>query len=163
MVKPDNSLIGSAGVHFVCGELCRRGYTALPTIRNTPGIDIITKTPEGKKIELQVKISWNENEWFCPIENKIKDKEDFFFIFVNLREESENPLFYIVPSKIVKEQAEKGFKAWLETPGKKGKPHDPNNKMRKFPPIERRFKSEAYKKYLGSPLNLNQFKEWSFQ
>ncbi len=38
--KLRNDLIGVAGVHFVVSELTLRGLIALPTIRNTAGIDI---------------------------------------------------------------------------------------------------------------------------
>jgi hypothetical protein len=47
-VTREKALIGAAGVHFVCGELSRRGFIALPTIRNTRGIDILAITPKGK-------------------------------------------------------------------------------------------------------------------
>ncbi|MGD0805494.1 MAG: hypothetical protein ABSA11_15650 [Candidatus Bathyarchaeia archaeon] len=160
--KPDNSLVGSSGVHFVCGELSRRGYIALPTIRNTSGVDIIIKTPKGEKIELQVKTSWSVDEWFCPPEEKILPKPDFFFVFVNLKNGVNNPQYYIVPSKVVKEQVELGFKAWKETPGRNGIEHSKENRMRKFPASEKLFKFEAFKKYLGTPLNLNQYKAWNF-
>ncbi len=39
--KLPNYLIGVAGVHFVVSELALRCLIALPTIRNTAGIDII--------------------------------------------------------------------------------------------------------------------------
>jgi hypothetical protein len=32
--KPDNSLIGASGVHFVCGELSRRGFIVLKSSNN---------------------------------------------------------------------------------------------------------------------------------
>jgi hypothetical protein len=36
----EKALVGVSGVHFVVGELSRRGWVALPTIRNTKGIDV---------------------------------------------------------------------------------------------------------------------------
>lgn len=161
-MKPNNSLIGSAGVHFVCAELSRRGFIALPTIRNTPGVDVIIKTPNGKKIDIQVKTSWAENHWLCPVKDE-QVKDDSFFIFVNLHGESGNPDFYIIPSGVVKDQVNYSFKAWVETPGKNGRPHDPKNRIRTFPARERRFKSEAYRKYLLSPFDLSQYKEWKLE
>lgn len=39
--KVTKTLLGIAGVHFVVSELSLRGLVALPTIRNTAGIDIL--------------------------------------------------------------------------------------------------------------------------
>jgi len=56
--KIPNSLIGIAGVHFVASELTLRGLIALPTIRNTAGIDILVSEPDGSgQANLQVKTS----------------------------------------------------------------------------------------------------------
>jgi hypothetical protein len=54
--KLPNDLIGIAGVHFVVSELTLRGLIALPTIRNTAGIDILVSEPDGAdQAALQVK------------------------------------------------------------------------------------------------------------
>jgi hypothetical protein len=56
--KLPNDLIGVAGVHFVVYELTLRGLIALPTIRNTAGIDIIVSEPDDSgQANLQVKTS----------------------------------------------------------------------------------------------------------
>jgi hypothetical protein len=56
--KLPNDLIGVAGVHFVASELTLRGLIALPTIRNTAGIDILVSEPDGSgQASLQVKTS----------------------------------------------------------------------------------------------------------
>jgi hypothetical protein len=61
----DKSLIGAAGVHFVASELSLRGLIALPTIRNTAGVDIVAVNQDGKLLgSLQVKTSRNcVNYW----------------------------------------------------------------------------------------------------
>ena len=52
----NNDLIGIAGVHYVVSELSRRGLIAMPTIRNTAGIDILVAKPNGsEQAVLQVK------------------------------------------------------------------------------------------------------------
>jgi len=52
------SLIGAAGVHFVVSELSLRGLVALPTTRNTAGIDVLVSEPDGSALAaLQVKTS----------------------------------------------------------------------------------------------------------
>src|ERR1035438_668483 len=53
-----NDLIGIAGVHFVAYRLSLRGLIALPTIRNTGGIDLLVFDPTtGKESAIQVKTS----------------------------------------------------------------------------------------------------------
>jgi hypothetical protein len=158
-VTREKALIGAAGVHFVCGELSRRGFIALPTIRNTRGIDILAITPKGKQIAIQVKTMRNRNRWPVPKEDKIQENEDYFFVFVNLKGSLEKrPDCYMVSSKFLKDYTAKAFKAWLKTPGKRGKPHSKENPFRYFPVPERRFKEKSYQEILGKPIDLEDFK-----
>jgi hypothetical protein len=56
--RKDNSLIGAAGVHYAAYKLIRRGMLALPTIRNTPGTDLIVTSRDGRNYaNIQVKTS----------------------------------------------------------------------------------------------------------
>jgi hypothetical protein len=56
--KVDNALVGAAGVHFVASELSRRGLVALPTTRNTRGIDVVVVDTSGRwHANIQVKTS----------------------------------------------------------------------------------------------------------
>jgi hypothetical protein len=58
MAKIKNDLIGIAGVHFVAYRLSLRGLIALPTIRNTGGIDLLVFDPTtDKESAIQVKTS----------------------------------------------------------------------------------------------------------
>ena len=66
----DKSLIGAAGVHFVVSELGLRGLIALPTIRNTAGIDVIVTNHDASwHANLQVKTS-RKKVGFWPIGTK---------------------------------------------------------------------------------------------
>jgi len=47
--KIANDLVGASGVHYVASELSFRGMLALPTIKNTPGYDLIVTSRNGKK------------------------------------------------------------------------------------------------------------------
>jgi hypothetical protein len=63
----DKALIGAAGVHFVAAELSLRGLIALPTIRNTAGIDLVVVNKSGTwQANLQVKSS-RSKVGFWPI------------------------------------------------------------------------------------------------
>jgi hypothetical protein len=54
----DKALVGAAGVHYVVSELSLRGLIALPTIRNTSGVDVVVLNKEGIwHANLQVKTS----------------------------------------------------------------------------------------------------------
>ena len=56
--RVQNTLIGIAGVHFVVSELSLRGLIALPTIRNTAGVDVLVASTDGLwHANLQVKTS----------------------------------------------------------------------------------------------------------
>jgi hypothetical protein len=78
------SLSGSAGVHFVCAELYMHGLIALPTVRNTKGMDIVVLTQGGEFLaNLQVKTRAKKvSSW--PISKHYKDwngKNDYY-VFV---------------------------------------------------------------------------------
>jgi len=69
----DTSLIGAAGVHFVVSELSLRGLIALPTIRNTAGIDVVVTNKAGTwQANLQVKSSRSRVS-FWPVGKKYYD------------------------------------------------------------------------------------------
>ncbi len=56
--RRDNSLIGAAGVHYAAYKLTLRGMLALPTVRNTPGTDLIVTSLNGRHhANIQVKTS----------------------------------------------------------------------------------------------------------
>ncbi|MCI0454244.1 MAG: hypothetical protein L0Y68_04515 [Candidatus Dadabacteria bacterium] len=97
--KLPNDLIGAAGVHFVVSELTLRGLIALPTIRNTPGIDVLVSEPDGSaQASLQVKTSLkNVNFWPTSKPEKCLIGPRSFYVFLR----------YISP--------EKRFEAFLES------------------------------------------------
>ena len=69
----DKSLVGAAGVHYVVSELCLRGLIALPTVRNTAGVDVVVVDQEGSwHAELQVKTS-RSKVTFWPVSTRYED------------------------------------------------------------------------------------------
>jgi len=100
--RASGSLTSAAGVHFVTGELSRLGLIALPTVKNTKGVDIIASTPDfTRTIYLQVKTNKNKyNFWI--VGNPVRGN-DVFYVFVNLLSNQQNkrPEYYVVPSKDV--------------------------------------------------------------
>lgn len=80
----DSSLIGAAGVHYVVSELSLRGLIALPTIRNTAGVDIIATNKEGTwQANLQVKSS-RSRVGFWPVGKRFAEwvSDHNFYIFL---------------------------------------------------------------------------------
>ena len=77
-------LIGAAGVHFVVSELSLRGLVALPTIRNTAGIDILVSEPDGSgQANLQVKTrSSKEDYWPTSRPERCLKGSRSFYVFV---------------------------------------------------------------------------------
>jgi hypothetical protein len=66
----DKSLLGAAGVHYVVSELCLRGLVALPTVRNTAGVDVVVVDQERSwHADLQVKTS-RSKVTFWPVSTR---------------------------------------------------------------------------------------------
>src|SRR6266480_6219255 len=52
----DKSSRGNASQFFIAGELCRRGYSAVVTLGNTPSVDILCSNQKGTRFaHIQVK------------------------------------------------------------------------------------------------------------
>ena len=78
------TLVGAAGVHFVVSELSLRGLIALPTIRNTAGIDIIVSEPDGSgQANLQIKTrSSKADYWPTSRPERCLKGPRSFYVFV---------------------------------------------------------------------------------
>jgi len=104
------SISGAAGVHFVAGELSRLGKIALPTVRNTQGIDLlVSDVNSSRTVYLQVKTNKDKLDFW--IVGLPKQSENLFYVFVNLlrsHERLERPEYYIVPS----ENVHRKFQSW---------------------------------------------------
>ena len=98
MEKP---LVGACGVFYVSAELSRRGWIAMPTIRNTSGIDIIAAKGE-KDVNIQVKTnSYGKVKYPMSKSSEELIADNLYYVFVTLKGEYERPGFYILQSKLV--------------------------------------------------------------
>jgi hypothetical protein len=107
--KPTKTLVGIAGVHFVVSELSRRGLIALPTIRNTAGIDILVSEPGGSgQANLQVKTaSWKRDYWpTSGPERCIKGPRSFYVFVRHLPAEDRFEAFLESGSNVAKQVQE---------------------------------------------------------
>lgn len=121
---------GNASQFFVAGELCRRGYSAVVTLGNTPNTDVLCSNIEGTKfVHIQVK-TFVPGHRTCSVGTKTEKDfgENFFWVLVGLPEPGRKIEFeyYIIPSCEMSKNVLKGHKIWLETLDKKGQKHKDN-------------------------------------
>lgn len=118
----DSSLVGAAGVHAVVAELSLRGLIALPTIRNTAGVDVIVANKAGTwHANLQVKTS-RSRVAFWPIGTKYAEWQGphNFYVFLRFNKRlGQFEIFLESSAKVaencaagVKRDKEKGLKQW---------------------------------------------------
>lgn len=51
-----NQVVGNIGLFYICYQLCKRGWNAMPTSRNAKGIDILIYSQDGtRKYTIQAK------------------------------------------------------------------------------------------------------------
>jgi len=129
MVK-EKSTRGNASQFYVAGELCRRGYSAVVTLGNTPNTDILCSNLEGTRfVHIQVK-TFRPGDRTCSVGLKAeKDFGDkFFWVLGGIPEPNARTDFeyFIIPSKIMAKNVSKAHQLWLKTPGEKGQAHKEN-------------------------------------
>lgn len=92
-----NTLMGIAGVHYVVSELSRRGLIAMPTIRNTAGIDVLVAEPDGSgqavlqvKTAGQVKTQEDGRQWWpTAMPARCLTGPNAFYVFLRYRQDKE--------------------------------------------------------------------------
>ncbi len=140
MLRLRKDVAGNAGVLFVAAELSRRGLNALPTIRNTEGVDIIASEPlGGASVGIQVKTSQSgQKKWLLSKKSEELEAPTLFYVLVNLGALGELPKFHVVPSKIVAKAVRQLHAAWLRKPRRDGSEHE-NSSLRVFYDVEGKF------------------------
>lgn len=132
------TIIGNAGEYLVVGELLRRGVIAAPAPRNNPGFDVLA-TNGINSLNIRVKTKTEASNswvWSCnkdgAIFKNLNDRADFT-VMVDLKNEQTSPEYYVVPTAKLNQKLKDIFEYWLRSPSKRvGKPHNPNNKMRRI-------------------------------
>jgi hypothetical protein len=75
----DKQLVGNIGLYYICYELSRRGWNALPTSRNAKGVDLVIYSQDAKqKHTIQVKTLSKRNP--VPFGNRPNLMADFLII-----------------------------------------------------------------------------------
>lgn len=136
---------GNASQFFVAGELCRRGYSAVITLGNTPNTDILCSNIEGTKfVHIQVKTFLPGNKT-CSIGLKSEKNfgPNFFWVLGGIPNPNQENQFeyFIIPSSEMANHVKEGHKKWIETPGKNGRPHVDNTmRVVDIPPYKETYK-----------------------
>lgn len=135
----DKSTRGNASQFFIAGELCRRGYSAVVTMGNTPNTDILCSNLEGTKyVHIQVK-TFVPGSPTCSLGMKAEKYfgPHFFWVLGGIPHPDQLSDFeyYIIPSKVMAKNIKEAHHLWLATPGAKGQPHiDSNVRTVALPP-----------------------------
>ena len=126
----DKSSRGNASQFFIAGELCRRGYSAVVTLGNTPNVDILCSNQKGTRFaHIQVKTFVPGNRT-CSVGMKAMKNvgPTFFWVLGGIPLAGSNRPFeyYIIPSEAMAKNVSEAHQLWLSTPGKKGQSHQDN-------------------------------------
>ncbi len=114
----DKATLGQYGVYQVAAELCKLGYTAVTTSRNTKAVDILAYK-EGKAVGIQVK---TVSEWpniGVIVENCVPEEMGNLqfqvpFVFVYFQGVTESLRYFIVPKNEILQLLEKSWKWYIE-------------------------------------------------
>lgn len=119
---------GNASQFFVAGELCRRGYSAVVTLGNTPNTDILCSNLQGTKfVHIQVKTFVPGNRT-CSVGMKSERHfgDNFFWVLGGIPHPGSHEPFeyYIIPSREMSNNITENHQIWLSNLGKKGQAHN---------------------------------------
>lgn len=126
----DKTSRGNASQFFVAGELCRRGYSAVVTLGNTPNVDVLCSDREGTRfVHVQVK-TFVPGRRTCSVGTKAERDfgPTFFWVLAGIPVPNSERSFeyYIIPSKVMAENVSQGHKLWLSKRGARGQAHKDN-------------------------------------
>jgi hypothetical protein len=144
-MKKDKIKQGITGEFLVLSKLSALGYIAAPTLKNTPGIDILVSNGVKAKM-VQVKTTDNKNsDWICPMPKQ--GNKDLVYIFVNLNTENNGiPSFHIAPSAEVIEVITSIDNLYNAARIKKGKPRfnaeDDKKGVSHFKDLDQKYKDK---------------------
>jgi hypothetical protein len=132
------SLTGAAGEYYVMSQLLRRGFIAALAPTGVPNCDIIVSDEIGDRLcAVQVKTRNNagaDGGWHMGKKHESLDGKNLFYCFVDFYVgDSEAPVTYVVPARVVASVLTESHRAWLDQPGKKGQQRK-DGELRRFRP-----------------------------
>ncbi len=123
-MERDKTFRGNASQFFVAGELCRRGYSAVVTLGNTPNVDVLCSNKAGTRfVHIQVK-TYQPGNKTCSVGLKAQRNfgSTFFWVLAGIPSPESNRSFeyYVIPSPEMAHNVSAAHDLWLKTPGAKG-------------------------------------------
>jgi len=134
----EGTIVGNAGEFYVVAELLKRGVIAALAPRNSPAFDILA-TKGGRTTRIRVKTKseqYDDWQWVAKKDGSLfrdLSEHDDFTVLVNLTRETRDLAFYIVSTFTLNKWLTDDFERWKATPGKNGRPHNPENRKRNLP------------------------------
>ena len=127
VIGNDKSTRGNASQFFIAGELCRRGYSAVVTLGNTPNTDILCSNIEGTRfVHIQVK-TFIPGRRTCSVGMKAERSygDNFFWVLggIPAPDSLDRFEYFVIPSAVMAKNISEAHQKWLDTPGKDGKEH----------------------------------------
>ena len=127
-IAKEKSTRGNASQFFIAGELCRRGYSAVVTLGNTPNTDILCSNIEGTRfVHIQVK-TFIPGGRTCSVGRKAEKPymENFFWVLggIPTPESDSHFQYFIIPASVMSRNIIDSHEKWLSTPGKDGRAHE---------------------------------------
>ena len=126
----DKTYRGNASQFFIAGELCRRGYSAVVTLGNTPNVDILCSNTDGTKFaHIQVKTFVPGNRTCSAGVKATRFYDDSFYWILGgipIIGSDRDFEYYIIPSRDMADNVKRAHELWLASPGKNGQPHKDN-------------------------------------
>jgi len=144
-----NNLVGVAGEYFVCAELCRLGFLAMPTPKNNPLYDVVVTNAKGTKtviFQVKTRSITNTQGWKmgADITNK-KGNANLFVALVELKA-SGLPDIWVYKHDVLAARIAKQFAVYMATPKRDGaKRKDPGfvwHDLRSFRPYDHARKND---------------------
>lgn len=128
MTKISSVIVGAAGEYHVLSQLLRRGWIAALAPDGAPNMDILVTDESSKRLcAIQVKTRRDvgrKKGWIMKSKHEELVADDLFYIFVNVgKRPSDETTCHILPSAKVADCLKRCHKAWLEAPGRGGRPH----------------------------------------
>jgi hypothetical protein len=122
---PTNNITrGNASQFFVAGELCRRGYSAVVTLGNTPNTDILCSNLAGTRfVHIQVKTFIPGNRTCSVGLKSVKPYGEYFFWVLGgiPQPSSSRPFeYYVIPAASMAFNVMQAHEQWLAAPGMNG-------------------------------------------
>jgi hypothetical protein len=128
VIGKDKSTRGNASQFFIAGELCRRGYSAVVTLGNTPNTDILCSNIEGTRfVHIQVK-TFIPGRRTCSVGMKAERSygDNFFWVLggIPAPDSLDKFEYFIIPSAVMAKNIAEAHQQWIDTPGKDGRQHE---------------------------------------